>query len=193
MLIALEWIPWGGKTTLINNYIKYHAWQNVWLHKPFLRTEVLDYCDKYVQHDEKLLEKEMKNLVSFLKIDELVELRDKCEIVFLDRFIESLWGIIYAYMYPILSERKVYNLLQKFISIHLEYKIVYIDVDIRTGMTRFKQRKWHGYPVTLYPFFNNMIKYIAWLEHSWVKNIIHINWKESEISVLKNMEKYCFN
>lgn len=188
MIIALEWIPGWGKSTLVEWFIKYckKNWKTVYHHKPFLRRDIIAILTKYITTEWTIkLHKIAKPIKELINEKLLISLNIKYDIVIIDRFLESIGWIIFAYCYPRLCMKQVREFMKNIYSLN-EYRSVILDISMELWMKRSEKRRWKTYDNNMQLLFYRMVDYTKynWSEENL--NISYIDGSKSIKTVLNN-------
>jgi len=189
MFIVLEWIPGWWKSTLVNGFTQHCNLnsKSVYLHKSFLRSEIINLIEATIGKDwYNKIDMIIPQIKTILDIELLKQIEQKYDIILIDRFIDSIWGILYAYFYPNIKIEQIYILINELLDSFGFYYSIVLDVDMETWMNRFAQRKWEAYPEEMHMFFYKMLDFIKFLKHKNKNMIYYVDWLQTKETVLKD-------
>lgn len=196
MIIALEWIPGWGKSTLVEWFIKYckKHWKTVYHHKPFLRRDIIAILTKYIATEWVMkLHKIVKPIKELINEKFLISLNTKYDVVIIDRFLESIGWIVFAYCYPHLRMKQVRRFIERNICSWNAYQSVVLDVSMQLGMERSEKRRWKSYDDNMQLLFYRMNDYITYGGADENVNIHYIDGSRSIDMILHDFIGLCKN
>ncbi len=193
MIVVLEWLPWAWKSTLVDNIFanNFKSVKKI-LHKPFLRSEVLDIIEKSkfdcINDSLTILIKKLITVLKQEELEKIINMNKWNDLIIIDRYIHTVWWLIYAYFYPYYSPEEIHIELLKE-SIFFDIHVIEITIPFLSWIERFENSRWRKYDDNTKNIIKLMLEYLYNIEKKWLIKIHRLDGLKNKNQVYEDFEK----